>query len=291
VGTETAALQIPGWNHVYSGKVRDLYESDDPALSHLILVVASDRVSAFDHVLEPAIPSKGKYLTQLTLWWFDRLEIPNHVSNEVPVPAEVAGRGTVCKKLEMFPIECVVRGYISGSGWKEYQADGTVCGIQLPAGLNFGGKLPEPIFTPAYKAPMGEHDENITFEKCIELVGIENAEALRDLSLAVFKRASELAEQAGLILADTKFEFGVDPATGQITLGDEVLTPDSSRFWSKAAWDRGERKDSFDKQLVRNWLADNWDQQGLPPVLPAEVVSQTSAKYAELVERLTTEIA
>jgi len=291
VGTETAALQIPGWNHVYSGKVRDLYESDDPALSHLILVVASDRVSAFDHVLEPAIPSKGKYLTQLTLWWFDRLEIPNHVSNEVPVPAEVAGRGTVCKKLEMFPIECVVRGYISGSGWKEYQADGTVCGIQLPAGLNFGGKLPEPIFTPAYKAPMGEHDENITFEKCSELVGVENAEALRDLSLAVFKRASELAEQAGLILADTKFEFGVDPTTGQITLGDEVLTPDSSRFWSKAAWDRGERKDSFDKQLVRNWLADNWNQHGEPPVLPAEVVSQTSAKYAELVERLTTEIA
>ena len=291
MGTETAALQIPGWNHVYSGKVRDLYESDDPALSHLILVVASDRVSAFDHVLEPAIPSKGKYLTQLTLWWFDRLEIPNHVSNEVPVPAEVAGRGTVCKKLEMFPIECVVRGYISGSGWKEYQADGTVCGIQLPAGLNFGGKLPEPIFTPAYKAPMGEHDENITFEKCSELVGVENAEALRDLSLAVFKRASELAEQAGLILADTKFEFGVDPTTGQITLGDEVLTPDSSRFWSKAAWDRGERKDSFDKQLVRNWLADNWNQHGEPPVLPAEVVSQTSAKYAELVERLTTEIA
>ena len=291
MGTETAALQIPGWNHVYSGKVRDLYESDDPALSHLILVVASDRVSAFDHVLEPAIPSKGKYLTQLTLWWFDRLEIPNHVSNEVPVPAAVAGRGTVCKKLEMFPIECVVRGYISGSGWKEYQADGTVCGIQLPAGLNFGGKLPEPIFTPAYKAPMGEHDENITFEKCSELVGVENAEALRDLSLAVFKRASELAEQAGLILADTKFEFGVDPATGQITLGDEVLTPDSSRFWSKAAWDRGERKDSFDKQLVRNWLADNWNQLGEPPVLPAEVVSQTSAKYAELVERLTTEIA
>ena len=291
MGTETAALQIPGWNHVYSGKVRDLYESADPALSHLILVVASDRVSAFDHVLEPAIPSKGKYLTQLTLWWFDRLEIPNHVSHEVPVPAEVAGRGTVCKKLEMFPIECVVRGYISGSGWKEYQADGTVCGIQLPAGLNFGGKLPEPIFTPAYKAPMGEHDENITFEKCSELVGVENAEALRDLSLAVFKRASELAEQAGLILADTKFEFGVDPTTGQITLGDEVLTPDSSRFWSKAAWDRGERKDSFDKQLVRNWLADNWNQHGEPPVLPAEVVSQTSAKYAELVERLTTEIA
>lgn len=290
-GNTQGATVIPGWNHVYSGKVRDLYESADTALSHLILVVASDRVSAFDHVLEPAIPSKGKYLTQLTLWWFDRLDIPNHVSNEVAVPAEVAGRGTVCKKLEMFPIECVVRGYISGSGWKEYQADGTVCGIALPEGLHFGGKLPQPIFTPAYKAPMGEHDENITFEKCVELVGVENAEALRDLSLAVFKRASELAEQAGLILADTKFEFGVDPATGSITLGDEVLTPDSSRFWSKAAWDRGERKDSFDKQLVRNWLADNWNQVGEPPVLPAEIVSQTSAKYAELVERLTTEIA
>jgi phosphoribosylaminoimidazole-succinocarboxamide synthase len=288
---QPTALQIAGWNHVYSGKVRDLYESADPALSHLILVVASDRVSAFDHVLEPAIPSKGKYLTQLTNWWFDRLEIPNHVSHEVEVPAEVAGRGTVCKKLEMFPIECVVRGYISGSGWKEYQAAGTVCGIALPEGLHFGGKLPEPIFTPAYKAPLGEHDENITFEKCVELVGAENAAALRDLSLQVFKRASELAEQAGLILADTKFEFGVDPATGQITLGDEVLTPDSSRFWSKAAWDRGERKDSFDKQVVRNWLAENWNQVGQPPALPADIVEQTASKYAELVERLTTEVA
>jgi len=286
-----SALQIEGWNHVYSGKVRDLYESLDPALGHLILVVASDRVSAFDFILDPAIPSKGKYLTQLTNWWFDRLDVPNHISHEVPVPAEVAGRAMVCKKLEMFPIECVVRGYISGSGWKEYQADGTVCGIALPEGLHFGGKLPEPIFTPAYKAPMGEHDENITFEKCVELVGAENAAALRDLSIAVFERASVLAEQAGLILADTKFEFGVDPATGRITLGDEVLTPDSSRFWSKAAWERGERKDSFDKQLVRNWLAENWDQQGVPPVLPAEVVAQTAAKYAELVERLTTEVA
>jgi phosphoribosylaminoimidazole-succinocarboxamide synthase len=285
------AVAIDGWKHVYSGKVRDLYESTDASLSHLILVVASDRVSAFDHVLEPAIPSKGKYLTELTNWWFDRLDVPNHVSHEVPVPAEVAGRGTICKKLEMFPIECVVRGYISGSGWKEYEADGTVCGIKLPEGLHFGGKLPEPIFTPAYKAPMGEHDENITFEKCVELVGAENAAALRDLSIAVFKRAFELAEHAGLILADTKFEFGIDPANGIITLGDEVLTPDSSRFWSKAAWDRGERKDSFDKQIVRNWLADNWNQQGVPPQLPAEVVSQTAAKYAELVERLTTEVA
>ncbi|MEN9747755.1 MAG: hypothetical protein RLZZ603_447 [Actinomycetota bacterium] len=285
------AISIPGWKHVYSGKVRDLYESTDAALSHLILVVASDRVSAFDHVLDPAIPNKGKYLTALTNWWFDRLDIPNHVSHEVAVPAEVDGRGTICKKLEMFPIECVVRGYISGSGWKEYQASGTVCGIPLPEGLNFGGKLPEPIFTPAYKAPMGEHDENITYEKCVELVGAENAAALRDLSLSVFKRASELAEHAGLILADTKFEFGVDPATGQITLGDEVLTPDSSRYWSKAAWDRGERKESFDKQQVRNWLAENWDQTGTPPRLPDAVVNQTAAIYGELVERLTSEVA
>ncbi|MEY3538294.1 MAG: hypothetical protein RL645_1108 [Actinomycetota bacterium] len=286
-----SAVAIPGWKHVYSGKVRDLYEAEDPSLHHLILVVASDRVSAFDHVLEPAIPGKGKHLTTLTNWWFDRLDVPNHLATDVPVPAEVAGRATIAKKLEMFPIECVVRGYISGSGWKEYQADGTVCGIPLPEGLTFGGRLPEPIFTPAYKAPMGEHDENITYERCVELVGEANASALRDLSIAVFKRASELAEKAGLILADTKFEFGIDPATGAITLGDEVLTPDSSRFWSKSAWERGERKDSFDKQIVRNWLADNWNQQGEPPALPNAIVEQTAEKYAELVERLTQEVA
>jgi phosphoribosylaminoimidazole-succinocarboxamide synthase len=287
----SGAPELAGWTHVYSGKVRDLYLSKDESLSHLILVVASDRVSAFDHVLEPAIPGKGAHLTRLTNWWFDRLAVPNHLDHSVPVPAEVAGRATIAKKLEMFPIECVVRGYISGSGWKEYQASGEICGVALPEGLNFGGKLPEPIFTPAYKAPMGEHDENITFERVVELVGAENAAALRDLSLAVFRQASELAEKAGLILADTKFEFGVDPATGKITLGDEVLTPDSSRYWSKAAWDRGERKDSFDKQIVRNWLAENWNQQGEPPVLPAEIVQQTAAKYAELVERLTQEVA
>ena len=287
----SAAQRIPGWKHVYSGKVRDLYEAEDPSLHHLILVVASDRVSAFDHVLEPAIPGKGRHLTTLTNWWFDRLDVPNHLAVEVPVPAEFAGRATVAKKLEMFPIECVVRGYISGSGWKEYQATGSICGVELPEGLTFGGRLPEPIFTPAYKAPLGEHDENITFERCVELVGEDAASALRDLSLAVFKRASELAEKAGLILADTKFEFGIDPASGQITLGDEVLTPDSSRFWSKSAWERGERKDSFDKQIVRNWLAENWNQQGQPPALPAEIVDQTADKYAELVERLTQGVA
>lgn len=281
--------QIAGWHHVYSGKVRDLYESDDPNLRHLILVVASDRVSAFDHVLEPAIPNKGKHLTALTNWWFDRLPVENHVSLEVPVPTEVAGRATVAKKLDMFPIECVVRGYLSGSGWKEYREKGEICGVELPEGLTFGGKLPRAIFTPAFKAELGDHDENISFEKVVELIGLENAERLRALSLEIFIKASELAERAGLILADTKFEFGLDPATGRIVLGDEVLTPDSSRFWSKAAWERGERKDSFDKQIVRNWLADNWDQTGDPPVLPAEIVSQTQAKYAELVERITQE--
>ena len=288
---EVSVQRIPGWKHVYSGKVRDLYEAEDPSLHHLLLVVASDRVSALDRVLEPAIPGKGRHLTTLTNWWFDRLDVPNHLASEVQVPAEVAGRAMVAKKLEMFPIECVVRGYISGSGWKEYQATGAICGVDLPDGLTIGGRLPEPIFTPAYKAPLGEHDENISFEKCVELVGQDAAEALRDASLRVFKRASELAEKAGLILADTKFEFGVDPATGNLTLGDEVLTPDSSRFWSKSAWERGERKDSFDKQIVRNWLAENWNQQGEPPALPAEIVEQTADKYAELVERLTQGVA
>lgn len=283
------AQAIAGWKHVYSGKVRDLYESEDPKYSHLILVVASDRVSAFDHVLEPAIPNKGKYLTTLTNWWFERLEVPNHVSHEVEIPKEVIGRATIAKKLQMFPIECVVRGYISGSGWKDYQATGSICGVALPEGLHFGAKLPEPIFTPAFKAELGEHDENISFEKVVELIGERHANELKNLSIQIFNRASELAENAGLILADTKFEFGIDPSNDVTTLGDEVLTPDSSRFWSKAAWDRGERKDSFDKQIVRNWLADHWNQQGNPPQLPAEIVTQTADKYSELVERLTQE--
>ncbi len=283
------AQEIPGWKHVYSGKVRDLYESENPNYAHLILVVASDRVSAFDHVLEPAIPNKGKHLTTLTNWWFDRLDVPNHVSHEVEIPELVKGRATVAKKLQMFPIECVVRGYISGSGWKDYQATGTICGVKLPVGLQFGAKLPEPIFTPAFKAELGEHDENISFEKVIELIGERHASELKNLSINIFNRASDLAAKAGLILADTKFEFGIDPSNDVTTLGDEVLTPDSSRFWSKAAWERGERKDSFDKQIVRNWLADHWDQTGTPPELPAEIVAQTADKYAELVERLTQE--
>ncbi len=285
------ALDIHGWRHVYSGKVRDLYESVDENLSHLILIVASDRVSAFDQVLEPEIPNKGEYLTALTNWWFSHLDVPNHVSHEVPVPTEVAGRATVAKKLKMFPIECVVRGYIAGSGFKEYQAKGSICGITLPEGLQFGDKLDQPVFTPAFKAELGEHDENISFDRVVEIVGAENAHALKNLSLKIFERASALAEKSGLILADTKFEFGIDASTGEITLGDEVLTPDSSRFWAKRSWLAGDRRDSFDKQIVRNWLADNWNQVGVPPRLPAEIVAQTQSRYADLVERLTSETA
>ena len=279
---------IPGWHHIYSGKVRDLYESDDSSLSHLILVVASDRISAFDTVLSPEIPNKGEYLTSLTNWWFDRLDVPNHISHEVRVPQEVAGRAMVCKKLEMFPIECVVRGYISGSGYKDYLATGEICGNKLPADLAFGDKLPEPIYTPAFKAELGDKDENITFERVVELIGQDTAHALKNLSLEIFNKASELASKAGLILADTKFEFGINPANGEITLGDEVLTPDSSRYWSQEAWDNGDRKDSFDKQQVRNWLAANWDPASgtNPPELPKEIVDQTSAKYAQLISLL-----
>jgi phosphoribosylaminoimidazole-succinocarboxamide synthase len=279
---------IKDWHHVYSGKVRDLYESDDASLSHLILVVASDRVSAFDTILSPEIPNKGEYLTTLTAWWFDRLAVPNHTSLDVPVPQEVAGRAMVCKKLEMFPIECVVRGYISGSGFKDYLATGEICGNKLPEGLAVGDKLPEPIFTPAFKAELGDKDENITFERVVELIGQDNADSLKFLSLNIFNKASELAHRAGLILADTKFEFGINPANGEITLGDEVLTPDSSRYWSEQAWLAGDRKESFDKQQVRNWLAANWDPASgtTPPNLPEEIVEQTSAKYAQLISLL-----
>lgn len=278
---------ITGWQHVYSGKVRDLYESAEHP--ELILVVASDRVSAFDRILSPEIPDKGKYLTNLTKWWFEKLSVPNHTSSTVPVPEEVKDRGMVCLKLDMFPIECVVRGYLSGSGYKDYLATGEICGVKLPAGLSLGDKLPEPIFTPAYKAPLGDHDENITFERVVELIGKDNAGALRTLSLDIFNTASNLAEKAGLILADTKFEFGLNPATNEITLADEVLTPDSSRYWAKAAWESGNRTDSFDKQIVRNWLAANWDQaaEPNPPVLPDEIVIKTKEKYAQLTQLLT----
>lgn len=282
------AQSIPGWRHLYSGKVRDLYASEDPADTR-ILVVASDRVSAFDFVLSPGIPHKGELLTQLSDWWFDQLsDVPNHLA-EGEIPDAVAGRAMLAMALEILPIECVVRGYITGTGWAEYAAHGTVCGIPLPAGLQNGDRLPEPLFTPAYKAPLGEHDENITFERVVELVGAERADQLRDASLSLYRRAAEIAEAKGLILADTKFEFGVD-ADGILRLADEVLTSDSSRYWDAAAWASGttpeERMASFDKQIVRDWLATNWDRQGEPPALPAEIVEQTADRYRELIGRL-----
>jgi len=287
-GCVSEALSIPGWRHVYSGKVRDLYASED-AEDTRILVVASDRVSAFDFVLSPGIPDKGALLTRLSRWWFTQLsDVPNHLA-EGELPASVADRAMLAQSLEMLPIECVVRGYITGSGWVEYQESGTVCGIPLPAGLQNGDRLPEPLFTPAYKAPMGEHDENITFEKTVELVGAERAAELREASLAIYTRAAAIAEDKGLILADTKFEFGTD-ADSTLRLADEVLTSDSSRYWDAEAWANGttpnERMASFDKQIVRDWLAANWDKQGEPPALPKDVVERTAARYLELIERL-----
>jgi phosphoribosylaminoimidazole-succinocarboxamide synthase len=280
-------IEVAGWTHVYSGKVRELYSSD--AHPGRVLMVASDRVSAFDHVLEPGIPSKGELLTSLSLWWFSQLPgVPHHVSDE-PVPEEVAGRGMVAVSLEMYPIECVVRGYLSGSGWLEYQQSQSVCGVPLPAGLSDGDRLPEPIYTPAWKAPLGEHDENITFERTVELVGTEVAAALRDRSLEVFAAASAIAETHGVILADTKFEFGAHPVTGELTLGDEVLTSDSSRYWDAELYAAGgpDRLASFDKQIVRNWLSAHWDKEGTPPALPDDIVDQTAARYRELITRLT----
>ncbi|GAA4191717.1 phosphoribosylaminoimidazolesuccinocarboxamide synthase [Gryllotalpicola kribbensis] len=289
------AQVLPGWTHVYSGKVRDLYvpEGTDTADAPELLVVASDRVSAFDFVLSPGIPGKGELLTRLSNWWFSQLDVPNHLvpGGEARVPAEVAGRSMVVKPLDMFPIECVVRGFITGSGWAEYQETQSVTGIPLPAGLRNGDRLPEPIFTPAWKAPQGEHDENISFERMVDIVGEDAATALRDLSLRVYGEAAARAEAKGLIIADTKFEFGTDAETGAITLADEVLTSDSSRYWDLAAWNAGatpeERMASFDKQIVRDWLAANWDKQGTPPELPPVIVAQTAARYSELVERLT----
>ncbi|GAA0966669.1 phosphoribosylaminoimidazolesuccinocarboxamide synthase [Frigoribacterium faeni] len=300
--TPGAPLDLEAWTPVYSGKVRDLYvpapvagavgDAATLADTEHVLVVASDRVSAYDHVLEPGIPGKGALLTQLSLWWFAQLEtVPNHLVDpttaSVSLPEQVRDRAMLVKPLDMFPIECVVRGYLVGSGWIEYREHGTVCGVPLPAGLTSGDRLPEPIYTPAFKAQLGDHDENITFERTVELVGAETAEALRDLSLDVFRRASSVAEARGVILADTKFEFGADRSTGEITLGDEVLTSDSSRYWDAEVYASGDRTASFDKQIVRDWLSANWDGTGTPPELPADVVERTAARYRELIERLT----
>lgn len=287
--------ELPGWAHTYSGKVRDLYVPDvaSDELGDVVLVVASDRVSAYDHVLSPGIPGKGVVLTALSLWWFEQLAdlVPNHVVS-TDVPAEVAGRAMICRRLEMFPVECVARGYLTGSGLAEYEASGSVTGIDLPAGLVDGSRLPAPIFTPATKAALGDHDENVAFPVVVETIGATHAEALRELTLAVYSRAEEVARSKGVILADTKLEFGTDPVTGAITLGDEVLTPDSSRFWPADSWEPGHAQPSFDKQFVRDWLtspASGWDRRSdtPPPALPEDVVRRTRDRYLEAYERLT----
>jgi phosphoribosylaminoimidazole-succinocarboxamide synthase len=280
---------LPGVTAVYSGKVRDLYEYPDGTL----LFVASDRMSAYDWVLPTTIPDKGRILTAMTLWWFEQLRdlVPNHLVS-ADVPDAVAGRAMVTQRLDMFPVECVARGYLTGSGLTDYNATGAVCGITLPAGLVDASRLPEPIFTPATKADLGEHDENVDFEAVVKTVGADDAEALRALTLQVYARAEEIARSRGIIVADTKFEFGRHPVSGEIVLADEVLTPDSSRFWPADVWQPGHAQPSFDKQYVRDWLtssASGWDRHSgeAPPSLPDDVVAQTRAKYVEAYERLT----
>jgi phosphoribosylaminoimidazole-succinocarboxamide synthase len=283
-----SVLELAGWTHTYSGKVRDLYV---PAGGDDVLVVASDRISAYDHVLASTIPDKGKVLTALSLWWFEQLSdvVANHVLS-TDVPSAVAGRAMVCRNLAMFPVECVARGYLTGSGLVEYRESSTVCGLELPAGLVDGSRLDEPIFTPATKAELGEHDENVTFEHVAATIGPDAAAELRDLTIAVYRRAEGIARERGIVLADTKLEFGT--ADGVTVLGDEVLTPDSSRFWPAETWEPGRAQPSFDKQFVRDWLtspASGWDRTGgdAPPELPAEVVEKTRDRYVDAYERLT----
>jgi len=269
---------------LHAGKVRRLYRWSDGR----ILMVATDAISAYDHVLATPIPDKGVVLTQLSLWWFEQLGFPNHIVS-TEVPDEVAGRAVVVESLEMVPVECVARGYLTGSGWSEYQSSGTVCGIPLPAGLEDGAKLPEPIFTPAIKAPLGEHDENVDFATIVELHGAELAERLRTATLSIYSKAAELAAERGVILADTKFEFGLR-ADGTLVLADEVLTPDSSRFWDASVWQPGQSLPSFDKQFVRDWLAkeSGWDKASdtPPPPLPDAIVQATRDRYLEAYRRL-----
>lgn len=277
-----------GYTHLYSGKVRDLYRTPENQL----LFVASDRISAYDWVMPTEIPDKGKILTALSIWWFDQLKdiVPNHVIS-TEVPDSVAGRAMICKSLDMFPVECVARGYLTGSGLVEYKANQMVCGNLLPAGLVDGSKLPNPIFTPATKAELGEHDENVDFNHVVKTIGKEDATALRDLTIAIYERAEQIARQQNVILADTKFEFGRG-MDGQILLADEVLTPDSSRYWPAEKWAPGGSQPSFDKQFLRDWLtspSSGWDRSGHtpPPALPPEVVISTHDKYVEAYERLT----
>jgi len=280
------------WKPVYTGKVRELYiplSASSLAEAESLLVVASDRISAFDHILSPDIPGKGALLTKLSRWWFETLsDLPHHMLAIAP-PPEVSERAMVVEPLDMFPVECVVRGYLYGSGWKEYQVSGRVCGIALAPGMAEGDRLPEPLYTPATKAAVGDHDENITFEDTERLLGHEDATQLRELSLELYTRAASIAEDRGLILADTKFEWGRNRQTRVITLGDEVLTSDSSRYWDGATYAKGgiDCLDSFDKQLVRNWLLENWNFEGTPPELPDDLVRHTLERYQELLTRIT----
>ncbi|MFJ6279957.1 phosphoribosylaminoimidazolesuccinocarboxamide synthase [Arthrobacter subterraneus] len=282
------AQELAGWRHIYSGKVRDLYEpvtgEDDR-----VLVVASDRISAYDFVLSSEIPDKGRVLTQLSLWWFEQLSgIPNHVLS-TDVPVEVAGRAMICRRLEMYPVECIARGYLTGSGLAEYNESRTVCELPLPDGLVDGSRLEKPLFTPSAKAEVGEHDENITYDAVVMMVGDDLAAKLRALTLDIYARAESIARERGIILADTKVEFGMS-SSGEVTLGDEVLTPDSSRFWDAELYSPGKAQPSFDKQFVRDWLTSDdagWDRVSAPPALPAEVVEKTRARYIEAYERLT----
>jgi phosphoribosylaminoimidazole-succinocarboxamide synthase len=299
-GLDTDTLELPGWKHVYSGKVRDLYVPADEAITErmgrdCVLVVASDRISAFDHVLASEIPDKGRILTQLSLWWFDQLGVEHHVlasTVDGGVPAAVEGRAMICKKLDMFPVECIARGYLTGTGLAEYRQTRTVCSIALPEGLVDGSRLEPAIFTPSAKAEVGEHDENITYDAVVQMVGDDVAARLRELTLEIYTKAEATARGRGIILADTKVEFGVDAATGAITLGDEVLTPDSSRFWDAATYEPGQAQPSYDKQYVRDWLtsaASGWDKSSdaPPPPLPADVVARTRSRYVEAYEKLT----
>jgi len=284
-------LQVPGLVHLHTGKVRDLYQNEAGDL----VMVASDRISAFDWVLPTEIPDKGRTLTQLSLWWFDQLAdlVPNHVlSAELPpgAPDDWAGRTLICKSLRMAPVECVARGYLTGSGLVEYKESRTVCGLALPEGLVDGSELPAPIFTPATKAAVGEHDENVSYEEVARQVGADTAAQLRQATLAVYSRARDIARDRGILLADTKFEFGYEGET--LILADEVLTPDSSRFWPADVWEPGHAQPSFDKQYVRDWLTSpesGWDRKSEqpPPALPPHVVEATRAKYIEAYERLT----
>lgn len=279
--------------HLHSGKVRDLYRLESGEYAGRLLMVASDRISAYDFVLDTEIPDKGEILTRMSLWWFEQLAdlVPNHVVS-TDVPDAVRGRAVVCEELDMFPVECVARGYLAGSGLADYRTTGRVCGIALPDGLEDGSRLPEPIFTPATKAALGDHDENVDYDAVVGTVGAEDASALRELTLAVYSRAEGIARDRGMILADTKLEFGRRTGEQDIVLADEVLTPDSSRFWPADEWQPGRTQPAFDKQLVRDWLTgpeSGWDRASgdAPPPLPDKVVELTRSRYVEAFERLT----